>query len=212
VVLQFLTATEAFVIGIAGGSGSGKSRLAAKIHETLGNECILLEQDSYYKDLSYLPRHEREGRNFDHPFSLDFDLLAIHIHQLKNGNSILKPIYDFNSHTRTNTLLPVEAKKIVVVEGILILAIPEIRELLDMKIFIEAEDDIRILRRLERDIRERGRDFTSIKNQYITTVKPMHDLLVVPSKQHADVIIPSLGNTLEAEKMIISRLKEILDL
>ncbi|WP_226987366.1 uridine kinase [Parachlamydia acanthamoebae] len=200
------------IIGIAGGTGSGKTRLAKQIQEAFGNQASLIEQDCYYKDLSDLPLSERAKKNFDHPTSLDFELLQTHLLQLKAWQPIYKPHYDFKTHSRTQDTTLVFPTKIVIIEGILLLSIPNIRELLDLKIYVEAEDDIRILRRLERDIKERGRDFTSIKEQYLKTVKPMHSKFVEPIKIYADVIIPSHGDNSQALQMIISRLKDAVDI
>lgn len=207
---QLAFANDSFIIGIAGGSGSGKTKLSLGLQEVLGSDAILIQQDAYYKDLSHMTLDQRKNVNFDHPDSIDFDLLLQHLHDLKNGKSIIKPHYDFITHSRTSKSEEISPAKIVIVEGILLLAIPDIRDVLDIKIYTDVDDDIRLLRRLERDTLERGRDFTSVKNQYLATVKPMYEQFVAPSKQHADLIIPSLSDTTEAERIIISRLKDIL--
>lgn len=209
---HFLVAEQMMIVGIAGGTSSGKTRLAQQIQEAFGFYASLIEQDCYYKDLSKLPLEERAKTNFDHPNSLDFDLLQTHLMQLKAGQPILKPSYDFKTHSRTSEQTLVQPTKIIIVEGILLLSVPAIRDLFDLKIFVEAEDDIRILRRIERDIKERGRDLASIKEQYLTTVKPMHVQFVKPSKIYADVIIPSFGDTTPALQLIISRLKDVLEI
>jgi uridine kinase len=201
-----LIAQESLIVGIAGGSGSGKSTFAKKIKETFGEDAILIDQDAYYKDLSHLSSEERKEINFDHPESLDFDLISEHLLALKQGESILKPTYDFSTHSRTTTKQEIRPAKIIIIEGVLLFAVAEVRDLCDIKLFIDVEDDIRFIRRLERDIRERGRTLEDVKKQYIATVKPMHSLFVAPSKIHADVIIPGVGDTTEAEKIIASRL------
>ncbi len=201
-----LAAQSPLIVGIAGGTGSGKSTFAQKIKESLGDNVALIEQDAYYKILSHLSIEERRNVNFDHPDSLDFSLLCEHLVALKSGRSILKPTYDFKTHSRASKEEKIIPSKIILVEGILLFAVSEVRDLLDIKIFIDVKDDIRLLRRIERDLVERGRTLDEIKNQYMATVKPMHQLFVSPSKIHADVIIPAIGDTTEAEKIITSRL------
>lgn len=207
-----LFAEQMMIVGIAGGTSSGKTRLAQQIQEAFGPYASLIEQDCYYKDLSKTPFSERTKTNFDHPDSLDFDLLHTHLLQLRSGQAILKPTYDFKTHSRTCEQTLVQPTKIVVVEGILLLSVPAIRDLFDLKIYVDAEDDIRILRRIERDIKDRGRDLASIKEQYLNTVKPMHMQFVKPSKIYADVIIPSIGDTSQALQLIVSRLKDVLEI
>jgi uridine kinase len=204
---QLTASNHSFIVGIAGGSGSGKTTLANKLLDALGEDAILIQQDAYYKDLSHLSVEERKERNFDHPEAIDFDLLCEHLIALKHQKAILVPTYDFTTHKRTAKEELKNPAKVIIVEGILILAIPKLRELLDIKIFTEVGDDIRLLRRLDRDIHERGRDLESIKNQYLATVKPMFEQYVAPSKDHADLLIPCVSDTGEAEKIIISRLK-----
>lgn len=184
-----MIANTPLVIGVAGGTGSGKTTLAKKMGSLLENESVIIEQDCYYKDLSHLSLEERDLINFDDPNSLDFEKLCQDITDLKNGKSINKPHYNFRSHSREIEATHVDSANVIIVEGILILNHPELRELCDFKIYVDTEDDVRILRRIERDIQERGRTFESIKNQYLTTVKPMHNQYVEPSKQHADVMI-----------------------
>lgn len=194
-------------LGIAGGSGSGKTTVAQKICSSLGESIILIEQDNYYRDLSHLSFEERTLVNFDHPNSIDFVLMREHLLALKEGTAIEKPIYNFQSHSREKSASKVEPARVIIVEGILLFAIPEVRELLDIKVFVDTEDDIRLLRRIERDMAERGRDFESIKLQYLTTVKPMHLEFVEPSKRYADIIIPRGGENRTAVNLIISKLK-----
>ena len=212
IVFVFLIAAnvqaDALVIGIAGGTGSGKTTMAHKIQGAISEHSVLVSQDFYYKDLSHLSHEERSNINFDHPDSIDFDLMRAQIEQLKNGEAISCPQYDFITHTRKAEKSNIEPARVVIVEGILIFAVPELRDLFDWKIFIDTDDDVRLLRRMERDMRERGRDFNSIKHQYLTTVKPMHDAFVQPSKQHADIIVPKGGENGMALSLILSKLHE----
>ena len=204
---------KAIVIGIAGGTGSGKTSIAQAILEDLkkgGAEALLLEQDSYYIKNDEMPFEERVKLNYDHPDVIDFELLEKHIIDLKNGNTIEKPIYNFSEYNRCKETEIIESKPIIIVEGILILSVPKIRELLDMKIFVDTDDDERLLRRMERDIQERGRSFENIKNQYIKTVKPMHLEFVEPSKRYADVIIPRGKENEVGIKMVSSRLRYLI--
>jgi uridine kinase len=204
---------KAIVIGIAGGTGSGKTSIAQAILEDLkkgGAEALLLEQDSYYIKNDEMPFEERVKLNYDHPDVIDFELLEKHIIDLKNGNTIEKPIYNFSEYNRCKETEIIESKPIIIVEGILILSVPKIRELLDMKIFVDTDDDERLLRRMERDIQERGRSFENIKNQYIKTVKPMHLEFVEPSKRYADVIIPRGKENEIGIKMVSSRLRYLI--
>lgn len=203
-----LFSSEKLIVGIAGGTGSGKATMAKKIQEAFPGKSILISQDSYYKDISNLSQEERAKTNFDHPDSLDFDLLKEQIIDLKNGKAIQKPVYNFRIHGREPYCETVEPNQLIIVEGILLFAMPEIRDLFDIKIFIYADDDVRLLRRIERDIHERERSFSSVRDQYLTTVKPMHDAFVEPSKQHADLIVPKGGENFTALSLIISKLKE----
>ncbi|CCB88879.1 uridine kinase [Simkania negevensis] len=184
-------ASETLVVGIAGASGAGKTTLARKLVQSLGQYATLICQDSYYQDLSHLPHEERARTNFDHPSSIDFELMRAHILALKEGKNITQPIYDFTAHSRTSKTTQVEAKKILVVEGCLLLAIPEIRELLDIKLFVDTDLDICLMRRIQRDQKERGRTFQDIQNQYFVTVRPMFFKFIAPSKVFADMIIPA---------------------
>jgi uridine kinase len=196
------------VVGIAGGTGSGKTTLANKIMETFSGQAILINQDSYYKDLSHMTLEERKKQNFDHPDAIDFELLKTHLSLLKKGQAIQVPTYDFHTDTRTADILTVEPADIIILEGILIFAVAEIRDLCDLKIFVETDDDIRLLRRIERDMRERGRDLKSIHDQYMATVKPMHDAYVEPSKQYADLIMPTHKHNDKGIALIVSSLKK----
>ncbi len=195
------------LVGIAGGTGSGKTTLAEKIHQAFPGS-VLISQDSYYKDLSHLPFEERAKANFDHPHSLEFSLLRKHLLELKNGQPIEQPTYSFHHHAREQRTTLVQPTEIILVEGILLLASPEVRDLFDIKIFVDTDDDVRILRRIERDMKERSRDFASIRNQYLETVKPMHDTFVEPSKKYADVIIPEGGHNQVAMSLILAKLNQ----
>ena len=198
-------------IGIAGGTASGKTTVVKKIMKRLKtSKLIQLDLDSYYKDFSGLTPEERNDINFDHPQSIDFDLLIKHIEELKSGNSIEKPVYDFTTHLRTKETTTIEPTKIIILEGILIFTNSMIRKLLDLKIFVDTASDIRLMRRIERDMKERGRSLDSVKNQYFKTVRPMHLEFIVPTKQYADIIIPSGGKNKAAIDMIISGIKDLL--
>ena len=197
------------IVGIAGGTGSGKTTLAKKIREGLGEASNLIQFDWYYRDLSFLPLKEREEVNFDHPSSLESELLVEHLKALKNGEAIDVPLYDFKTHSRVqDETIHIEPLPVIVVEGILLFCFEPLRELLDIKIFVDTDADIRVFRRIRRDMRERGRDFNSIRKQYYKTVRPMHLEFVEPSKRYADVIIPEGGNNLIALDLIIERLKQ----
>lgn len=199
------------LIGIAGGTGSGKTTMAEKIQVAFPDQTILICQDSYYKDLSHLTMEEKERMNFDHPNSLDFDLLRKHLLDLIQGKAIEQPIYNFTTYEQEIGTERVEPTQVIIVEGILLFAALEVRDLFDLKIFVEADADIRLLRRIERDIAERGRSFDSVKQQYLTTVKPMHDAFVEPSKQYADVIIPMSRQNQIAVDLVISRIRTHLN-
>jgi uridine kinase len=198
------------LIGIAGGTGSGKTTMAQKIQDAFPNHSVLICQDSYYKDISHLSLEERAKRNFDHPNSLDFDLLREHLIDLMNGRAIERPIYNFQTHGRERATQRVEPAQVIIVEGILLFAALEVRDLFNLKIFVDTADDIRLLRRVERDLAERGRSFEGVKEQYLTTVKPMHDAFVEPSKQYADVIVPMRRQNQIALDLVITKLKSDL--
>ena len=199
------------VIGIAGGSGSGKTTLANIILERVGVERIaFLPHDAYYHDLSSLSPERRARVNFDHPDSLDTDLLITHINDLKKNNSINRPIYDFKDHTRTSESILIEPQPVIMVEGILIFVDAPLRSLLDVKVFVDTDADIRFIRRMERDIKERGRTAESVVRQYLATVRPMHLEFVEPSKRYADVIVPEGGLNTVAMEMVVARLESLL--
>jgi len=203
--------TTPLVIGIAGGSGSGKTTLARLILERVGTDRIaFLPHDGYYKDLSSLPINQRATINFDHPDSLDSDLLVTHILSLRKNQPIELPIYDFKTHSRTKDTIHIESRPIIMVEGILIFAEKKLRNLLEVKIFVDTDSDIRFIRRLERDLTERGRTTESVIRQYMATVRPMHLEFVEPSKRYADVIIPEGGLNEVAMEMVVARLEALL--
>ncbi|MDD5544438.1 MAG: uridine kinase [Acidobacteriia bacterium] len=182
------------IIGICGGTGSGKTTVSNKILETVdSNSVALLQQDHYYKELAELPLEERAKQNFDHPDSLDMDLFAEHVGALKNGRAIDRPVYDFTIHTRSRSTVRVDPKPVVIVEGILIFDNQALRDLMDIKIFVDTDADLRFIRRLRRDVTERARTVDSVIHQYLNTVRPMHLEFVEPSKRYADVIIPEGG-------------------
>jgi uridine kinase len=197
------------IIGICGGTGSGKTTIARKIIETVGSDKVaLITQDSYYRNLADMPLDERHQVNFDHPDSIDSEMLANHLKRLKLGQPIEMPIYDFKTHTRSEKTQRIEPKPVIIVEGILIFAEPKILNLLDVKIYVDTPDDIRFIRRLQRDIRERGRTVESVIEQYFSTVRPMHFEFVEPSRRYADIIIPEGGNTEIGIEFICSKIRE----
>lgn len=180
------------IIGIAGGTGSGKTTVVNQIIEELKNEEVdVISQDSYYQDTSHLSFEDRKKINFDHPKSIDFDLLVAHLKDLKEGKNIQQPVYSFKEHNRTGETIEIEPRKVIIVEGILILTHPEIREMFDIKIYVHADSDERLIRRLKRDIADRGRDLDEVLTRYQTTLKPMHQQFIEPTKEFADIIIPT---------------------
>ena len=180
------------IIGIAGGTGCGKTTVVNKIlNELPEGEVGIISQDSYYKDTSHLSYEERIKINFDHPRSIDFDLLESQLKELKKGNAIHQPVYSFVKHNRTGDTILTHPRKVMIVEGILILTNPELREMFDIKIFVHADTDERLIRRLKRDISERGRDLDEVLTRYQTTLKPMHEQFIEPMKEYADIIIPN---------------------
>jgi len=196
------------VVGIAGGTASGKTTVARKIHEALSPSHIaFIDQDSYYRDLKDLSLEERREMNFDHPDAFDTDLLVAHVKQLKAGQAIEKPVYNFVTSTREARTVTVNPAEIILIEGIMVLHLEAVREQLALKIFVETEDDVRIIRRLTRDIKERGRDFDHVVHQYFKHVRPMHMGFVDPSKRHADIIVPHGGNNDTAIDMLVGALR-----
>jgi len=203
--------SKPLLIGITGGTGSGKSTVAKAIYESLPkNNIVIIEQDSYYKDQSHLSSEERTKTNYDHPLAFDTDLLVSHLKDLLNNKPIDKPLYDFTVHNRMKETVRVEPKEIIILEGILILDSPEIRNLLDIKIFVDTDADIRIIRRIQRDMKERGRTLDSIIKQYTEVVKPMHYEFIEPTKRYADIIIPEGGYNKVAVDIIVAKIKSIL--
>ena len=200
--------SKPILIGITGGTGSGKSTIADALYSNFSNDCIaMIQQDMYYKDQSHLSMEERVKTNYDHPMAFDNDLLVEH---LINGESIEKPSYDFTVHNRAKETTTVEARDIILVEGILILEDPRIRELLDIKVYVDTDADIRILRRLVRDINERGRTVESVVDQYLNIVRPMHLQFTEPSKKYADIIIPEGGHNYVAIDLLMAKIRDIL--
>ena len=199
------------IIGIAGGTGSGKTTLAERIIEELNEPNIfIIKQDAYYKSYSALSFDERKNINFDHPNAFDTVLLMKHLKNLKNDVPIDLPQYDFTTHLRKKETIPISPHKVIMLEGILIFENKELRNLLDIKIFVDTDADVRILRRIKRDIQERDRTFESVYNQYMKTVRPMHLEFVEPSKKYADIIVPEGGMNIIAIDMIVSKIKQIL--
>lgn len=199
---------DPLIIGVGGGSGSGKTTVVSKIVEGIGrDQIVLIEHDSYYRDLSHLPLSERVKQNFDHPTSLETELLIRHLDALKSGYKIDIPVYDFVEHTRSPESVSVAPKKVILIDGILIFSEPNLRDKMDIKIFVDTDDDVRLLRRLKRDINERGRDFDGVLNQYELFVRPMHLEFVEPSKRYADIIIPRGGENAVALDMINALVK-----
>ena len=202
---------EPVVIGVAGGTGSGKTTVAHEILNRAGTARIsLIQHDAYYKDLGDLPVAQRAMQNFDHPDALDNALLIEHLQELKAGRAIEVPVYDFTTHTRTAEKQPIEPHRVILLEGILIFADEALRRLMDVKIYVDTDPDIRFIRRLERDIAERGRTMESVIHQYLATVRPMHQEFVEPSKRFADVIIPEGGFNQVAIEMVAARIRSLL--
>ncbi len=200
------------IIGICGGTGSGKTTIARAIVEAVGEKkVVLVEQDSYYRNLSDMPLDERHQANFDHPDSLDSDMLVNHILRLKQGLSAEMPLYDFKTHTRSDKIEIIEPKPVVIVEGILIFAEPRVLDLLDVRIYVDTPDDIRLMRRLKRDFTERGRSFERTLEQYDRTIRPMHFEFVEPSKRHADIIIPEGGQIGVSVEILCGLVRQKLD-
>ncbi len=197
------------VVGVAGGSGSGKTRLAKNLAESLGSDaCVTILHDSYYRDQGHLAEDLRDSVNYDHPDALESDLLAKHLAELRAGHSVEIPVYDYVTHTRKKTTERVSPLGVVIVEGIMVLAERSIREQLDIRVFVDTDSDLRVLRRIKRDINKRGRSFMSVYEQYQETVRPMHLAYVEPSKRWADVIIPEGGKNPIALDLILARLRQ----
>ncbi|HEY7771288.1 uridine kinase [Longimicrobium sp.] len=200
-----------FLIGIAGGTGSGKTTVARRIYDSLHlDSAVFIDHDSYYRDLSHLSLEERAGVNFDHPNSLNNDLLIAHLTDLVEGRAIDKPVYDFARHTPAQETIRTEPRDVILVDGILLFAEPRLREMFDLRIFVDTDADVRFIRRLRRDLEERGRSLDSVIEQYLTTVRPMHFEFVEPSKRYADVIIPRGGQNRAGIDVVAARIRERL--
>jgi uridine kinase len=202
---------KVMVIGLAGGTGSGKTTLAKNIAKHFGNDISMLRHDDYYKRHDDIPLSERAKLNYDHPDAFDKELLHAHVEMLKNGKAVDSPIYDYTTHNRSDKTRHVPATPVVVIEGILVFEDAELCNLMDMKIFVDTDADVRILRRLLRDVKERGRTLDSVIGQYLSTVKPMHEAFVEPSKRYADIIVPVGGENAVACQMIIDRIEKHLN-
>lgn len=201
---------DILIIGVAGGSGSGKSTLIRNIKEQFGDAVTVIAHDNYYKHQDEPSYDKRALVNYDCPDAFESDLMAAHLRKLKNGEAIDCPVYDYTVHNRSNETLHIEPSRVILIDGILILAVPELRELMDIKIFVDTPDDVRILRRIRRDVKERARSLDSVIDQYLTTVRPMHELYVAPSKKYADLIIPEGGMNLVALDMLRERIAKHL--
>jgi uridine kinase len=200
------------IIGITGGTGSGKSTIARAIFESIPEKnASIIEQDCYYKDQSHLPPEERVNVNYDHPLAFDTDLLVSHLEKLLDGQAIEKPQYDFTIHNRRKETIIVEPRDIIIVEGILVLDSPRMRELMDIKIFVDTDADVRIIRRIQRDMEERGRTLQSVINQYLGVVKPMHLEFCEPTKRYADIIIPEGGHNKVAIDIMVAKIQSIIE-
>ncbi|MGD7009810.1 uridine kinase [Metabacillus sp. 84] len=200
------------VIGVAGGSGSGKTSVTKAIYEHFkGHSIMMLEQDYYYKDQSHLPYEERLNTNYDHPLAFDNDLLIDHLKKLLHYEGIEKPVYDYTIHTRSEEVLRIEPKDVIILEGILILEDERLRDLMDIKMYVDTDADIRIIRRILRDIKERGRSIDSVIEQYVSVVRPMHNQFIEPTKRYADIIIPEGGQNHVAVDLMVTKIQTILE-
>ncbi|WP_017728590.1 uridine kinase [Halalkalibacterium ligniniphilum] len=200
------------IIGVAGGTGSGKTTVAKEIfHQFNEQSIVLIEQDAYYKDQSHLSFEERLQTNYDHPFAFDNDLLIEQLKALLDGKGIKKPVYDYKAHTRSTDVISIEPKDVIILEGILILEDERLRELMDIKLFVDTDADIRIIRRLVRDIRDRGRTIESVIDQYTEVVRPMHLQFIEPTKRYADVIIPEGGQNRVAIDLMVTKIRAIIE-
>ena len=202
---------EIMVIGIAGGTGSGKTTITDRLVEKFGGNVSVVHHDNYYKAHHNMTYEERCLLNYDHPDSFDTDVMIEHLQLLKQGKSIECPIYDYTIHDRSDQTVTIEPTRVIIVEGILIYADPRVCDQIDVKIFVDTDADVRILRRIQRDVQERGRSLESVINQYLATVKPMHEQFVEPSKRRADVIIPEGGRNLVALEMVVQRVRAHID-
>ncbi|PLR87687.1 uridine kinase [Bacillus sp. V33-4] len=200
------------VIGVAGGSGSGKTSVSKAIyHSFKGHSILMIEQDYYYKDQTHLPFEERLKTNYDHPLAFDNDLLISHLKRLLANEPIEKPVYDYAIHTRSDEVIAVEPKDVIILEGILVLEDERLRNLMDIKLFVDTDADLRIIRRLRRDIRDRGRKMDAVIEQYVNVVRPMHNQFIEPTKRYADVIIPEGGHNHVAIDLMVTKIQTILE-
>ncbi len=205
-----MKSTKPIVIGVTGGSGSGKTSVSQAIYNHFpGRSIMMLEQDSYYKNQDHLNFEERLNTNYDHPFAFDTDLLIQHLFKLLNYETIEKPVYDYTKHTRSNEVIVQEPKEVIILEGILILEDPRLRELMDIKVYVDTDDDIRIIRRIKRDIEERARTLDHVIEQYLGVVKPMHTQFIEPTKKYADIIIPEGGRNQVAIDLMTTKIDTI---
>lgn len=199
------------IIGVTGGSGSGKTTVSRAIFEQLhGHSLLMLQEDSYYNDQSDMPFEERIKTNYDHPNAFDTELLVKQLKDLLDWKTIEKPIYDYTEHTRSSEVEKVEPEEVIILEGILVLNDPALRDLMDIKIFVDTDDDIRIIRRIQRDIEERGRSLQSVIDQYKSTVKPMYHQFIEPTKRYADIIVPEGGENQVAIDLLVTKVRDIL--
>jgi uridine kinase len=199
------------IVGIAGGTGSGKTTVADKLAQAMPpGRCVTLEHDAYYRDQGHLPAEDRDAINYDHPTTLDSALLARHLGELRRGRAVEVPIYDFATHTRRRETRTVAPARVIIVEGILVFAEPALRDLMDIKIFVDTDPDIRLMRRIRRDLEERGRTFSSVSDQYHATVRPMHLEYVEPSKRWADLIVPEGGDNRVALDVLLGQLWRVV--
>ncbi|SDM86173.1 uridine kinase [Fictibacillus solisalsi] len=200
------------VIGVAGGSGSGKTTVAKEIYRQFADQSILIiEQDSYYRDQSDKTMDERLKTNYDHPLAFDNELLITQLNALLEFKSIEKPVYDYTAHTRSDKIIPVEPKDVIILEGILILEDERLRDLMDIKLFVDTDADVRIIRRMVRDTRDRGRTLESVIDQYTSVVRPMHNQFIEPTKRYADIIIPEGGQNRVAIDLMVTKIQTILE-
>ncbi|MBQ9686040.1 MAG: uridine kinase [Oscillospiraceae bacterium] len=202
---------KVMVIGIAGGTGSGKTTITRKLIQAFGPDVSVINHDNYYKAHHNMPYEERAKLNYDHPNAFDTDLLVEAIKELKRGNSVTCPVYDYTIHDRSNETITIKPARVIIVEGILIFENRELCEQMDIKIYVDADADVRILRRIVRDVRDRGRSLDSVINQYLNTVKPMHEQFVEPSKRNADIIVPQGGHNKVALEMVMERVRAHLE-
>jgi uridine kinase len=201
------TMQRPLMIGVVGGSGSGKTTVARSICGVFGDSAGFIDQDAYYRDLTHLPFEERQAVNYDHPDAFDTDLLIEHLGRLSRGESVAKPTYDYGAHNRAAATVPVHPTRVLVVDGILLFADSRLRELFDIKVFVDVAEDVRFIRRLQRDVAERGRTMDDVIRQYLSTVRPMHLEFVEPSKRHADIILPEGGHNRIGVEMILARVE-----